>query len=490
MTKNQIQSEDNGAAIKKRIYIAAISPFLISILIIIFSVTRFFSIKSAADNKNGAGNNLNELYNQEMTQINLRLDNHFPQRKSILRPAEKDYTALFPPVSAGAAILICANTGEVLYEKNADMEIPPASMTKLFLMYSVLNMINQGKISYSDIIPIDRRAWACNMMKESSLMFLGKDHIVTLEELLLGLSISSGNDAAYAIAYALFGSMENFILSINQDIKNLGLTHTRIVESSGYSELNITTPREMAAFSKIYIETFPEALEKFHSVRENTYPQEHNLPSYQKGRSPQSFDKGIPSEIWTPITQGNTNKLLGILPGCDGLKTGHIYESGYNISLTSKRNGVRYISVTMLGPGNSMKEGDFYRKQDGMNLHSTAFNKFHFVPSIPMNECTYTIPLYGAKTKTVRITAMCDTSFVTPIENGSSNDFVSAKAEIPPYAFGKINFGDSIGTLILFMNEKPCRRIPLVAAEDTQEECALIQSIDSLMLRLFWKNVQ
>ena len=150
-------------------------------------------------------------------------------------------------------MLIDTATGDILYEKNADTIIPPASMTKLFAMYVVDQEVSGGRFSYDQIIPIPEEAYACNMPPHSSLMFLGEGHVVTLEELLLGLSICSGNDAAYALAYAVSGSMDAFIDRMNQVAKDLGLTHTHFVEASGYSELNTTTPREMAAFCRIYI---------------------------------------------------------------------------------------------------------------------------------------------------------------------------------------------------------------------------------------------
>ena len=205
-------------------------------------------------------------------------------------------------------------------------------MTKIFLMYTVFQKIKDGKISLDDVVPLPEECWASRMPPRSSLMFLGKGQTVTLKELLTGIAVCSGNDASHAVAYYLFGDTGKFISEVNRQIQLLGLTKTRIEEPSGYSEQNVTTAREMAAFARVYVSKYPESLELFHSVKKFTYPSQKNLPPNQKKRQPQDFSKGILDEIWTPVTQENTNKLLKTLEGCDGLKTGYIDESGYNLS--------------------------------------------------------------------------------------------------------------------------------------------------------------
>ena len=162
----------------------------------------------------------------------------FEQKKNdeLLQPLPYTLPDLGINVGAESAILIDVSNGCVIWEKAADEVIPPASMTKLFAMYVVEQEITAGRLHYDDIIPLPPECWACNMPPHSSLMFLGKGQVVTLEELLLGLSICSGNDAAYALAYAVCGSMEEFVNRMNEVAWQAGLTHTHFVESSGYSE--------------------------------------------------------------------------------------------------------------------------------------------------------------------------------------------------------------------------------------------------------------
>ena len=476
---------ENSSQFKKKILsFAAFLPLAIAVVFVTFLFFRDASIKGAV---------AQPLSQEEISELQENLRERYPER--ILRPLSY---SLIPPqfdTNALSAILINAETGEVLFEKNADLSIPPASMTKLFLIYGALQKVREGKTSLDDIIPIDGRAIAAAMPPRSSLMFLGRGQIVTLRELLQGLSVASGNDAAHQIAFALYGSMENFIAETNALIKSLGLAHTRIVESSGYSEENLTTAREMAAFCKIYLEEFPDALDEFHSMKKFTFPKEKNLPPEQRGRGRQDFSKGIPKEIWTPFTLENTNKLLGALEGCDGIKTGHIDESGFNLALTTMRDGVRYISVTMKGPGATMSEGDRMRCEDGTLLHEWAHGAFYEVAFPEKSE--FNVPLYGARRKAVGLCAAFKRNFTAPknpilSENGifaalqAGDEIEDAQFEVfaPEFIFGRVECGRTYGKIVASKNGIVLAEIPLVAQTSVQGAGGFLRRCDTLILRL------
>lgn len=476
--KNHFQAE------KRILIFAAFLPLALALAFAAFLFFRAESIKNAAPGP---------LPKEEASHLQENLGEIYP--KQILRPLPY---SLLPPefdTNARSAILINANTGEILFEKNADAQIPPASMTKLFLIYGALKKVLEGKISLDDIIPIDERAIAAAMPPRSSLMFLGKGQIVTLRELLQGLSVASGNDAAHQIAFALYGSMENFIEETNALIKSLGLQKTRIVESSGYSEENLTTAREMAAFCKIYLEEFPDALEEFHSIKRFVFPKEKNIPNEQRGRTRQDFSHGIPEEIWTSFTLENTNKLLGRLEGCDGIKTGHIDESGYNLALTTIRGGVRYISVTMKGPGATMAEGDEMRCADGTVLHEWAHGAFCEI-AFPEKE-QFNVPLYGAKEKSVALCAAFERDFVVPknpiqmengifaaVAGGAENGDVSFKVFLPEFIFGKVECCAPYGKIVASKNGIALAEIPLVAQRGAEDANGFVKRCDALILKM------
>ena len=196
---------------------------LLLLIVCTFTVVRAVNFK-----KTGTAR---ELSSQEKSVLENILISQHPDKYEYLKSLPYNIAKPELDIWAKSAILIDVSNGNILYEKNADTVIPPASMTKLFAMYVVEEEVQAGRLSYDQIIPLPPESWACNMPPHSSLMFLGKDQRVTLEELLLGLSICSGNDAAYALAYTVCGSMEEFVEKMNEAALNLGLKNTHFVES-------------------------------------------------------------------------------------------------------------------------------------------------------------------------------------------------------------------------------------------------------------------
>ncbi len=390
----------------------------------------------------------------------------------LLKPLPYILPDLGIQVGAESAILIDISNGSIIWEKSADEVIPPASMTKLFAMYVVEQEIAAGNLHYDDIIPLPPECWACNMPPHSSLMFLGKGQIVTLEELLLGLSICSGNDAAYALAYAVCGSMEAFVERMNQVAYDAGLTHTHFVESSGYSEQNTTTAREMAAFCRLYILEHPDSLRRFHSVPSFTYPKAKNMAPGDRYGS-QDWSNGLPEHITMGVTQENTNPLLGKLDGCDGLKTGFIDESGYNLALTVNRNGTRFLSVTMKGQGRDSREGQQGRIADGTAIMETAFSIFRDY-DLSFIEDSYFVKVYASKTKALNLVpAWREDTICVPFITGNSIaenlQNVQVTVTKPEYLKGQINAGAEYGQIKITLGDYVLQTIPLVADRSTEQ---------------------
>ena len=398
----------------------------------------------------------------------------FEQKKNTKLLQDLPYTLpdLGIDVGADSAILIDVSNGCVIWEKNADKVIPPASMTKLFAMYVVEKEVAAGRLHSDDIIPLPPECWACNMPPHSSLMFLGEGQIVTLEELLLGLSICSGNDAAYALAYAVCGSMEEFVNRMNEVAWQAGLSHTHFVESSGYSEENLTTAREMAAFCRLYIMEHPDSLRRFHSVPSFTYPKERNMaPGDHYGS--QDWSNGLPRHITMGITQENTNPLLGKLAGCDGLKTGYIDESGYNLALTVARDGTRFLSVTMGGKGRDSREGQAGRVKDGTAIMETAFGIFRDYDLSDVKD-SYFIKVYGSKTKAINLLPAVELEplcvpFVTGASIAENLQNVKVTITMPDYLQGEINQGAEYGQIKITLGDYILQTIPLIADRSTQK---------------------
>lgn len=365
------------------------------------------------------------------------------------------------PVFAESAIIIDAATGSILFEKNADRIIPPASMAKLAVMYVVFQELAKGTIHLDDVVPLPAQSWAVNAPPRSSLMFLDQGQQVTVDELLLGLSVASGNDAAIALALYISQDVDAFCGRMTQEMRNLGLTKTTFVESSGYSEKNITTAREFALFSKIYIEKYPESLQKYHSVEKLIYPQLHNMPEF-----PQSFS------IQQPVTQFATNKLLTMLEGCDGLKTGYIEESGYNLALTVQRSGSRFISVTMGGPGSSSSEGNKYRISDGKTLMDWAFTSFTTELYEPAQEA---LQVWRGTANAVNLIEAKPSALTVPIQFAGH---VERRIEMPESLTAPVYIGETYGRVFYESDGYILQEIALIADRTIEKGSILKQFLD------------
>ncbi len=375
-----------------------------------------------------------------------------------------------PPLASKSAILLDATTGAVLYEKDADLEIPPASLTKLMTMHIALTDAEQGRVSLDEVVDIPRSAWAVNQPWGSSLMFLAPGQKVSLRELLLGLAVSSGNDAAVAVAVRLSGSVSAFAERMNEEARAMGLEKTRFVEPSGISEKNMTTAREFARFCARYLTLHPYALDEFHSVREFAYPKPENLPEAFRAK-PET------------IMQRNRNLLLGTVEGVDGLKTGYIIESGFNIALTARRGETRLVAVLLGGPGSSSAQGGRIRADDGGTLLEWGFERFRTIR--PVIESLADERVWKGRLKTVALEVGAQLEFTAPVGRAASLSYSVARerwvsAPIAKGAvLGSIAFSDERGVL---------HSVPLVAKEAVPEGGLLKRVIDSIslfFLRLF-----
>jgi len=360
-------------------------------------------------------------------------------------PLLAPYTANMPEINSRAAVLIDAETGALLYSKNPNEEIPPASLTKLMTMHLVMKEIEEGRASYDEIIPITIESWAQSQPPRSSLMFLAPGQTVTLREIMLGLAIPSGNDAAVAAALRVAPSMDEFARLMTAEGRRMGLNVTRFVEASGISENNITTAEEFAWFCRQYIKLHPQSLKDFHSVESFSYPTANNVAAAYRD-NPRT------------IVQENRNNLLRTFPGVDGLKTGYIDESGYNIAVTAQRDNTRFISVT-LGAENSRR-----RDADNFLLLTWAFENFKTVRPVIEN-----IPkerLYKGKDKTAEFTLAYPADFTSPAGRADSLKYETV---INNPLIAPLPEGAEVGYIMISDNSGELNRVPLITARSYEK---------------------
>ncbi|MEI7942601.1 MAG: serine hydrolase [Candidatus Riflemargulisbacteria bacterium] len=241
-------------------------------------------------------------------------------------------------IKTDIAIMIDCNSGDVLFEKNADKYWSAASLTKVFLLYLIMDKVEKGEIDLDEYIDIEDEAWLGNMPADATTMHLEQGQRVTYRQLIQGLSIVSANDAAYLFVNKLFGGKDNYAKTINLFLANHGYNQLHVEEPSGISNFNRITARQFASFCNLYIDKNSKWLETLHSVPSFTYPLKENLVEGRKYK-------------YKAVTRNNTNTLLGKYEGVDGLKTGYLSVSGFNIVATAKRNGKRLL-VVLLGGAN------------------------------------------------------------------------------------------------------------------------------------------
>ncbi|MFW5880183.1 MAG: D-alanyl-D-alanine carboxypeptidase family protein [Spirochaetota bacterium] len=266
-----------------------------------------------------------------------------------------------PELRARAAILVDVASQTVLYAKNPDLVIPPASLTKLVAIDAALVALKRGEIAIdADIAPAPAW-WAENQPPDSSLMFLGPGQRFDVEDLLLGLSVSSGNDAAVALAELVDGSVRAFAERMNRRVRELGLIDLSFEEPCGLSPRNTITARSFARFLLAHLEQHPEVLREYYSVRTFTYP---------------AAEHRVGAQARAPITQANRNTLLWEYEGVDGFKTGFIDESGYHLAATAERDGRRLVAVVLGLDAESHAIGGALRAADAAALLDYGFEAF------------------------------------------------------------------------------------------------------------------
>ena len=227
-----------------------------------------------------------------------------------------------PDIKARTAILIDYQSDKILFELQPDHSIHPASMTKIMTSIVAFDLLTRGKISLDDKVTVSEKAWRMSQAGYSSMFIMINDEI-TIEDLLKGIIIVSGNDACVALAEGIAGTEENFVSLMNEKAEEIGMTLTNFANTSGINNPdNYSTVRDIALMSKYLIKNYPEYYELF---KETEFTWERTGGN--------------------PISQGNRNTLLYKNIGVDGIKTGHLVVEEYSLASSIKKNTRRLIAV-------------------------------------------------------------------------------------------------------------------------------------------------
>ena len=363
-----------------------------------------------------------------------------PQASPKVKTSEKAETSkAAQPGSGGlqcdaeSAVLMDGLTGQVLYEQNPNLRIPPASFVKVMTLYLVYDAIRAGQLKMDDLVTVSERAWKRAWKTDSSKMFIKVGDRVKVEDLMKGVAIASGNDACVALAEHLSGSEEAFVSKMNEKAKFLGLNDTQYKNSDGMpAEGQYITAMDMATLSRRYVEAHPEAL-----VLHSTVEFEYN-----------------------GIRQGNRNTLLQKNIGVDGLKTGHIRESGYHLTATAKRDGQRMIAVVM-GCDKVKK-----RASEAQKLLEYGFKNFSTVEGVKKGATFGPVKVSRGKLKEVTLTAAED-GRVTVAKGKES--LVSAAPQLPQFIVAPIQKGQVVAKVLIQNEGKVAKEISLIASVDVEK---------------------
>ncbi len=335
-----------------------------------------------------------------------------------------------PALNAASYVLMSADTGEILAEKNGNEQRFPASTTKLMTMTLIFEALRSGQISLEDSVTTSEYAAGMG----GSQVYLEVGETRTLKEMLIGIAVGSGNDASVAVAEYFAGSEENFVEKMNQKAEELGMINTHYMNPHGlHDENHYTTARDMATLAYYVLRNYPEILE-YTSIYE-----------YQFRTEPKQL------VLW------NTNKLLKWYEGADGLKTGYTSNAGRNLVATASRNGMRLISVVM---GVEAKNGHF---QESGKLLDFGFSQYSYEKIYDQSQVICSVPV--DKGEAERLDLMTAEPVGILSEKSDSAE-INKEITIEPNITAPIASGQVLGQVELRRGDEVVRSVDLVAITD------------------------
>ena len=345
--------------------------------------------------------------------------------------------ALLLPVSAGAvelpltsraALLMEKTTGRILFAQNEHEKLEPASVTKIMTLLLTMDAIDSGALAYDDVVTVSANAAGMG----GSQVFLAEGEQITVEELLKCVCVSSGNDAAVALAEKVSGVTELFVEQMNNRARGLGMDDTHFMNPTGLTAAgHVTSAHDIALMSR-------ELLTKHPDIRNFT-------------------------TIWTDSIRGgtfdlaNTNKLIRWYDGATGLKTGYTASAGYCISATAEKDGMELIAVVMKG------ETADKRNTDAKALLNYGFSAYTLV-SAADGQPLPTLPVTMGEAETVSLTLPAQG--VTAVVEKAQAAALECRLELPESLSAPVTAGQQVGALTLCSGETELLTVPILAAED------------------------
>tara|TARA_B100001057_G_scaffold306683_1_gene306801 strand:- start:869 stop:2017 length:1149 start_codon:yes stop_codon:yes gene_type:complete len=361
-----------------------------------------------------------------------------------------------PNIQARTGILIDYHSDEVLYELDPDSQIYPASMTKIMTAIVAFDLLKKNKLSLDDMFTISENAWRLSQAGYSSMFIMINDQ-VSVEDLLKGIIIASGNDACVALAEGIAGSESNFADMMNEKAGEIGMTSTNFTNSSGINDPdNVSTARDIAIMSKYLIKNYPIFYELF---AEKTF----------------TWDR----TGGEPIKQGNRNPLLYKNVGVDGVKTGYLAVEKYSLASTMKKKDRRVIAVAS---GFNTKQ---LRSSESLKLLNWGFRNTNTFEISKKGETIFELDTWLGTSNKIKATTNED-FYLTINKKDISHLTVSLDYKGPILA--PVIKGTQIATMTVKKKDEIIKSLPLYAAEDLKK-VNFFKSLVTSLNYLIWGDV-
>ncbi|WP_299073088.1 serine hydrolase [uncultured Paraglaciecola sp.] len=353
-----------------------------------------------------------------------------------------------PSVAAKGFILMDFQTGNVIAEQNADIQIPPASLTKMMTSYVIGVELANGNIKETDLVTISENAWAKNF-PDSSKMFIEVGKKISVADLNRGIIVQSGNDACVAMAEHIAGSEDAFASMMNMHAEKLGMTSTYFVNSHGLHDAqHFTTPRDMAILSAAMIRDVPEEY-AIYSEKEFTF---NDIKQYNRN--------GL---LW--------DKSLNV----DGIKTGHTSDAGYSLITSATQGDMRLISVVM------GTDSERARKVENKKLLKYGFRFYETITPYKAGDSFVSQRIFMGDKDTVDLGILQDTPINIP--RGQSKK-LQANFKLDKNLQAPIAKGEVVGTLFLQIEGEDIAEYPLVTLQEVKEGGFIDRMVDFVKLQL------
>ncbi|MHB9117722.1 MAG: D-alanyl-D-alanine carboxypeptidase family protein [Burkholderiales bacterium] len=347
-----------------------------------------------------------------------------------------------PNLFAKGYALLAYNSGQIIAQERADQRIEPASLTKLMTAYLSFTALKQGRITLQQTLPVSEHAWRA----EGSRMFIQPNKPVTVDELLHGMIVQSGNDAAIALAEGIAGSEDAFVALMNREAQRLGMVNTHFMNATGLPHpQHYSTPHDLALLARAIIRDFPEFY-PLYSIKEYRY---------------------------NNISQANRNRLLWQDPYVDGMKTGHTEAAGYCLVSSAKRGQTRFISVVVGA------DSDHLRASESQKLLNYGFQFFETYRPYAKNQVIASLPVWKGSEHVLKA-GLADDLFVT-VPRGQYGQIAATLVSRQPL-LAPLSIGQTVGTLRISLAGKIIAEHDLVALDNVSVANMFGRAWDNLRL--------